>query len=248
MKRDNDLLTTVLPMVIWLSHLLLLMVLSPETAAKVDATVEPGYTVTVDPGMTIYMDGGGAAGSTFTVESGATVDLRGNAGSAILFSNAGSSPYAFTVKGLILADYVIFESMDANGIEVTTTGSISAAYNFSNCTFRNGTTGGGACLTVDNTQDFRVAGLGAIYNTTWQSGATYNAAKTVNSGYLQFVNYSGALSGESYDNDSYNRILWGIATPSPTFSPTRTATNSPTRTPTLVYSLTPTRTPSPTFS
>ncbi len=46
-------------------------------------------------------------------------------------------------------------------------------------------------------------------------GGASNVKKTVNTGMVNFVNATGAFSGEAYDADEYYRIHWTVATASP---------------------------------
>jgi len=216
--------------------------LHPIPVKAADCVLETGYIAEVDPGVTIAMENG----STFTVENGSAISLTGTSGNQIIVTHDASGTYGMTVNGTIAADYTLFEYMNSTGINITSSGTIDATYNFSNCSFQNGT-GGGAMLTVNNSQDFRAGYLGTIDNTYWGSGSTYNAAKSQNQGYLQFLSYSGSLSGENYDSDPYNRILWGLATPTYTPTRTNTPTRTPTRTPTAAPSA-PTNTPAPTWT
>jgi hypothetical protein len=212
----------------------------PVSTFAVDCILETGLTASVDPGITIAM----ADSSTFTVDNGAMLNLLGSPVDLITLTHDISGAYSFTVNGTIAADYTIFEYMGADGVHITSTGTIDSTNNFSNCIFRNGT--GSAMLTVNNLQDFREGYLGVIDNTFWDSGATYNAVKNQDQGYLQFLNYSGSMAGEDHDSDPYNRILWGNATPTHTPVP-HTQTPSPTPeppTPTLPTGV-PSNTPAP---
>jgi hypothetical protein len=201
---------------------LLCMPIPPVNGASVYCTLESDYTATVDPGMTIQL----ADLSTIHVQTDATFNLIGTSGSPITLTHEASGTYTFEVYGTIAARYTIFEYMGASGINVTSLGAIDTTNNFSDCIFQNGTTGG-ACLTVENAQDFRAGHLGSITGAQWGTGATYNARKTGTQGYLQFASYSGALGGESYDDDANNRISWSGATPTPTATPSGTATPPP---------------------
>ncbi|GEM_PF-3755800 len=209
--------------VLWIPALIALFLPQSILGAPVSCTLESDYTATVDPGMTIQVPDL----STITVETDATLNLIGTSGSRITVTNDGAGTYTFDVFGTIAARHTIFEYMNASGIRVAEFGTIDTANNFSDCIFRNGASGG-ACLTVENTQDFRAGHLGSITGTQWETGSTYNARKTVNQGYLQFASYSGALGGESNDDDANNRISWGAtATPTPTATPAGTGTPTP---------------------
>jgi hypothetical protein len=223
-------------LLLFFGTVIMILTVQPVSLLAADCVLESGYTATTDPGTTIAMEDG----STFTVNTGATLNLIGSTGNLIAVTHDVSGDYSITVNGTIAAGYTIFDYLDTGGITVSSTGAIDTVNNFSNCTFQNGTSGG-AMLTVNNAQDFRTGGLGTIDNTYWGTGATYNAAKSQNQGYLQFLNFSGPLSGEDHDSDPHDRIIWGQPTPTHTPSPTRTPTFTPTAAPSA-----PTNTPVPT--
>ncbi len=215
----------------------------PSVQAAVDCSLDAGYTLTVAPGASIIFD----PGSSLRVAPGAVLELIGASGSEITLRSAGGS-YSITVDGLIAAYYANFEDLGGDGVLVTSNGLIDTTYNLSHCSFLGGGVGG-ALLTVANAQDFRQGELGPILFTNWIRGATYNVVKPGPQGYVQLVEYTGALAGELFENDPYGRVLWGTFTPTPTSTPTPlptwTPTPLPTWTPTAtsVPSSTPTATP-----
>ncbi len=211
----------------------------PAARAAVDCTVEARYTLTVAQGSSVTFD----PGSTLSVAPGGALELIGASGAEITVGGNGGS-YSITVDGLIAAEYVNFEDLAGPGVHVTANGLIHTVYNFSYCSFL-GAGVGGTLLTVANDQSFRQGALGPIVFTTWIRGATYNVAKPNPGGYLQFVNYTGALSGETFENDPYGLIFWGLFTPTPTASPTPLPTWTPTPLPTWTSTPLPTWTPTP---
>ncbi len=206
--------------------------------AAVVTTIPDGYTVTVEPGMTVKLPGE----SELLVQNGGTLVLVGTSGAPVTLTNLTAGRYALNVNGVIRARHAAFNYTGTNGVYVGPSGTIGLINNFSDCSFQNGAPGG-VYLKVENAQDFRVGELGTISGTSWASGASYNVSKTADHGYLQFLDYSGTLSGESHDLDSHNRILWGFTSPTPT------ATLTPTRTPTGMATATATASPtlSPTY-
>ncbi|RLD54350.1 MAG: hypothetical protein DRJ01_18125, partial [Bacteroidetes bacterium] len=86
---------------------------------------------------------------------------------------------------------------------------IDATDNFSNGTFTHPYSGG-TCLQIENTQIFSASD--SIYNVSFPVNpgyGTYNVSKTTSTaGDLYFYDAKGSLSGEDYDNDSYNLIHW----------------------------------------
>ncbi|MBN8705465.1 MAG: hypothetical protein J0L62_06290 [Bacteroidetes bacterium] len=151
--------------------------------------------------------GGGSA--NLTVNSGGSLDLVGTPSSNVYVTrpNAGGT-YGFTVNGSISARYTLFEYMNASGIKVTSTASVNATNNFSDCTFTNGTAGGSATLlklehstagiTINNVSFPVNPGGGA-------SNVTRNEALT---GIISLNAASGSFSGESFDQDPNNLVSW----------------------------------------
>ncbi|MCD4731077.1 MAG: hypothetical protein K8R74_10775, partial [Bacteroidales bacterium] len=108
--------------------------------------------------------------------------------------------------GTIGAEHTVFEYMSTAGVNLLPGSIVNSVNTFNNCTFRNGQSGG-RLMTVDNSQTFNVNDAVFPAN-TW--GGANNVYKSVNSGTVNFVNATGAFSGESYDNDPFDRINWAI--------------------------------------
>lgn len=151
--------------------------------------------------------GGGSA--NLTVNTGGTLNLVGTPSSNVYVTrpNAGGT-YGFTVNGSISARYALFEYMNASGIKITSTATVDATNNFSDCTFTNGTAGGSSTLlklehsttgmTINNVSFPVNPGGGA-------SNVTRNQAL---SGIISFNAASGSFSGESFDLDPSNLVSW----------------------------------------
>jgi hypothetical protein len=151
---------------------------------------------------------------SLTVNSGGTIDLVGTVDSPVAVTrniNSYTGSYKFTVDGTIKSLYTLYEYMggQANGIYITSNGTIDATDNFSYCTFTNGSSTG-AMLTIENTQS--LTGTGAIINAsfpTYPGGSGKNVKKVnATSGTVEFYNASGVFAGQTYEMDSYSLINW----------------------------------------
>ncbi len=135
-----------------------------------------------------------------TISNPATVTRRYNNGD-----------YNFVVNGSIGAQYYAFRYMSSQGIVINNTATIDNVNNFSNGTFSNPSTGG-VCLRVENTQKFTTANGSRIENVSFPTNpgsGTINVAKTVSSAdTIEFYSATGTLSGENYENDPNDLILW----------------------------------------
>ncbi len=144
---------------------------------------------------------------TLNINSGGRIDVAGTSGNKVnIRANTFSARYNFNVNsgGTIAADYCIFKNMGISGINVKSGSSIDLAHSFKGCTFQDGASGG-TLLTIDNSETRTIRN--AVFPTNIWGGAS-NVTKTVNAGFVYFVDYSGLWSGEANDNDVNNRLQW----------------------------------------
>lgn len=157
------------------------------------------------------------AGKSLTVNNGGVFSLLGSPSQPATITHV-TGTYAFNVNsgGTLQANYAIFEYMDANGINIKSGALLDANSPMSNCIFRNGASVG-TLITINNSQTVTI--IGAIFQENTWSG-TSNVKKTVDQGIVNFSGSTGAFAGESYDNDTYNRINWGVLAqvPAPSIS------------------------------
>ncbi|MDY0392795.1 MAG: T9SS type A sorting domain-containing protein [Candidatus Bipolaricaulis sp.] len=130
---------------------------------------------------------------------------------ATVTRNSGNNRYAFNVESgaKIHANYYKFEYMDLAGINIKDGAEVDVIDNFSNGTFTNPLVQG-FCLQLENSQNF--TGADSIANISFPvnpTNGTKNISKTVSSlGVIDIHQWSGALAGPSFENDSYNLINW----------------------------------------
>ena len=116
---------------------------------------------------------------------------------------ATSGNYTFTqTSGSISAQYFRVEGTKGNGLDIQG-GTVDATNTFQNGSFSAGT--GTAYLT---TSGIDLGGDRTIENTSFNSGPTYNVQRTSGNGEMNFVNASGTLAGEDYDNDPGTFVNW----------------------------------------
>lgn len=145
---------------------------------------------------------------SLNVNSGGRLEINGTAGSqATIRSNVpATARYALNVNsgGTIAADYCMFNNMGVNGVNIAAGSTVDLAHAFKGCTFQDGAAGG-TLLTINNAQTLTIRN--AIFpNNTW--GGASNVSKTLNSGHVYFVDFTGGFSGETNDNDAFNLIDW----------------------------------------
>ncbi len=153
-------------------------------------------------------------GGSFEIDAGAIVTLGrtgsinndggilrivGNTSTPATITSNQTNPTRFITitqtAGTIHARHYVIEKTRNNGVDIQG-GTIDATNNFSDGTFTNGA--GTAYLTLTGLN------LGAgitLNNVILNSGPTFNCSRTSGVGTVNFVDASGTLAGESFDND-----------------------------------------------
>lgn len=167
--------------------------------------VNSGGSVKVNNGSTLKLD----AGSNLTVAAGGQIQLIGTTGNESMVTHISSGSYSFSVYGTIGAQHAIFEFMDGNGLNVTTTGIVDPVYTFNNCRFQSGSPSPSKLFVLNNAQVFTCND--AYFENTF-GNTQYNVWKYYNTGDVTFNNASGDFEGENFDYDPYNRVDWNYDT------------------------------------
>jgi hypothetical protein len=162
------------------------------------------------PGGNLQME----TNSTLQVNAGGALEAVGNSSNTVTITN-NTGRYNFNVEGKISAQYALFEYMDNEGVVVGPTGWVDSTDNFSYCTFNNCDVSG-ACLTIENTQDFTDSASVPGNFDPWITDASFptnpfggasNVRKAVAvAGNVQFFNSTGSFEGEDYDSDPSDLI------------------------------------------
>lgn len=177
-----------------------------------------GYTLSLYGDLNVDGDLQLTAGSALAIYSGKTLRIRnggafqalGTSTQAVSISRAGTSGYyAFEAQSgsQISATYADFAYMNTNGIYIQSGAEVDPGAAFNHCTFQNGASGG-YLLRIDNAQNLTLNGV--VFPSNSWTGAG-NVKKSVNSGILSFIAYSGGFSGAAYESDPYNRINWQVS-------------------------------------
>lgn len=149
---------------------------------------------------------------TLTVGNGGRLEVIGTpAAFAKLSSSSGYYSLSVFSGATIAARYGVFEYISGNGILVVYGAFVDPDYAFSDCIFRQGTSGG-ALLTLNTAQELWI--INAMFPPNTWLGAC-NVKKTVSVGSVNLVNASGEFAGEDWDDDFYNLIDWNTATAAP---------------------------------
>ncbi|MGD2034357.1 MAG: hypothetical protein PVF73_04830, partial [Bacteroidales bacterium] len=144
----------------------------------------------------------------FNVDSAATVEFNNNNqqininGGVFMLVGSSAQPASLVrntgtfsvnqVSGTLHAyNYIV-----RNGNITITGGTIDATHNFTNGTFADGAGNAYLTLTGLNFSDFNVDNV--VFNT----GPTYNVSRTSGTGVITFLDASGGLAGENYDQDN----------------------------------------------
>lgn len=162
--------------------------------------INTNSTLRIGSGGTLYLSNV----KYLNVNNGGTLHIYGTAANrARITCSAGWYNLEVNSGGTIKAEYAIFEKMTANGVNVKAGATVDNAYAFKGCIFQNGASGG-VLLTLHNDQSIAVFDAQFPTNTT----SSYNVRKIMETGMVNFVNSSGAYSGESFEQDNYQRIFW----------------------------------------
>ena len=159
-------------------------------------------------------------GKYLGVNSGGRLETYGTSVTGVnLRANVTTARYAINIQsgGTLASEYTTYRHTGVNGVYLAPGSTLDPAHSLFACTFQDGASGG-TMLGINNSQTLTIRN--AVFPTnTW--GAVSNVAKTINTGHVYFVDFSGGYSGEAYDADGYNLIDWV-----PTLTATATATPS----------------------
>jgi hypothetical protein len=168
-----------------------------------DASINDGGLFLLPAGSSLVIDDL----NTLDVHSGGLIEITGTTGDPVtILANTTASRYDFNVNpgGTIAADHCVFRHMDAEGIHIQPGATVDPAHAFKGCTFMDGAAGE-TLLTVNNSQTLIINDV-VFPENTW--GGASNVSKTFDQGQLYFFGFSGTFSGETFDDDTYDRIAW----------------------------------------
>lgn len=139
---------------------------------------------------------------TRSLVNGGKVILVGSEGNNAKITRKGSSGGYSIIQNTATAEFEAnYYHIDyLTGSLSITNGTINSVNNFSNGIFSNGL--GFSYLAIST--PFDLSGLLPIVNTRFDLGTARNVARTTGTGKITFENSSGAMAGESFDNDNGN--------------------------------------------
>ncbi len=179
-----------------------------------DLNINPGGIMQVPGGSDLVIGNQ----HTLSVNNSGILNIQGEPGNYATVRGVNSSEYYYLsvfAGGTIASDYCMFRYLTSPGVLVNSGSTVDPAHAFRGCQFFDGYAGG-TLLRIENNQSLTIRD--ALFPTNTWGGAS-NVTKTVNQGQVYFVDYTGAFSGENYDNDVFGRINWV-----PTLSVDATAT------------------------
>lgn len=171
-------------------------------------------TVTVQTGCTLSVGAGGtlalANNKTLTVDSGGTLQMLGTSGSkALMTSVSGTAAYDVVVNGTIKAQYYSFDHLNTAGVSIEAVATIDSTNYLQDGTFSYPVNSSSTLLKLKR----QIPG-NALSNMTFASNSS-GATNIVNidttgaaAGTLTITNYSGSLSGSSFETAPSYLINW----------------------------------------
>ena len=162
-------------------------------------------TLNLEPGSQLIM----ANGTSITINAGGTIDVNGAAGSAVtIMAEDSSSSFSFTVNGILDAEYLVLDNMDATGVAMNASVTRFDNVNINSIPSSGAgmTIGASASLTagMDNVGFFDDGTAGPFTNV---NAAAYSGSD------VDFANWSG-IGDTANENDPSDSINWGTeATP-----------------------------------
>ncbi len=167
-----------------------------------DVVVLLGGTLVVDEGALLNVSNG----NELSVYNGGVLEVLGTSGNLATISHRVFGNYGFNIYpgGMIKAEYVLFEYMDAYGVHVREEGVIDRNFSFNYCTFQNGFVGFGALLYINNADDVTIT----CANFPDDSSTDYNVGKTYEQGSISMITATGIFAGYDYELDEHSLIDW----------------------------------------
>ena len=161
-----------------------------------------------------------ASGATYAVDSGDTLAILGQTAAAnrSLISRQSTGNYGLTVSGTINAQYYDFDYLDASGLNITSTATVTE---LSDGSFDNAAAGASSSYItvagITQTKTFNTNVFDAAADGT-DSNVVYNVNADGAGINWTFSDYDGNRGGESYDNETTGATVTWIARPNLTFS------------------------------
>jgi len=159
----------------------------------------------IDGGATLKMENG----TSLTTNSGGTLSVVGSASNtATVTRNSGTYNFEINSGGTIKARYYTIEYMNTSGLQINDGAIIDATNNFSDGAIDNiASTGTGLNVGDISGSQQRLIIDNVVFPTNPGVGS-YNVAKSNSTDTLEFTNSTGNFTGEFFDNDPNNLVIW----------------------------------------
>ncbi len=157
-------------------------------------TISNGATLNVDENATLQIADG------VTLDNNGILKAVGSSGNPATITTSGSGGYLIDQSDASAEFYALYAIFEYSGGITISDGTVDATHNFSNCTFSNGT--GTDYINVTDLDP--VGGMTSISNAVFEAGPTYNMTRTSGTETVTFVQATGDVSGENYDQDNGN--------------------------------------------
>jgi hypothetical protein len=159
----------------------------------------------VDGGAVLKMENG----TSLVANSGGTLSVVGSVSNmATITQNTGTYSFEINSGATIEARYYIVEYMNTSGLQIKTGVAIDATNNFSDGTINNiAATGTGLNIGDISGSDQRLLIDNVDFPTNAGANA-YNVTKSNSTDTLDFTNSTGNFTGEFFDNDPNNLVIW----------------------------------------
>jgi hypothetical protein len=185
-----------------------------------DLTVVNG-SLKLLPNKTLECPGSISLNSYLSVQTGAAIQLGNNstfnANTDGMLHFSGSEEEKAKLTGITASDHYdiqfnsgsfliaaqgIFENMGEQGVNFASGSEILL---MTDCEFCNGKAGSNPMLTIDNNQDLVLENI--TFNGS-SKASQFNVRKNVNEGSVFFLDSTGDMAGETFEDDTHGRIHW----------------------------------------
>ncbi len=162
----------------------------------------PDANITISNGASLEVD----ENATLQIADGITLDnngifkVVGSSGNPATVTTSGSGGYLINQSDAAAEFHALYGIFDYTGGVTITDGAVDATNNFSYTSFTNGT--GTEYLNITSFDP--VGGLTSVQGAVFETGPTFNVSRTTGTETVNFIQATGDLSGENFDNDNAN--------------------------------------------
>ncbi len=157
-------------------------------------TISNGASLEVNENATLQLADG------ITLDNNGIFKVVGTSGNPATVTTSGSGGYLINQSDAAAEFHALYGVFDYTGGVTITNGTVDATNNFSYTSFTNGT--GTEYLNISGLEP--TGGLTSVQSAVFESGPTYNVSRTTGTETVSFVQATGDLSGENFDNDNAN--------------------------------------------